>query len=105
MAFGVKLMSRNMGFDLGTANIVVYVDGKGIVLREPTMVAVRSDAKRQVLAVGDSGNDLGMLQYAGVRAAVGNAAAEFLALADLRLPDNEHDGVAWLLERLARGAL
>ena len=42
-----------MGFDLGTANIVVYVDGKGIVLREPTMVAVRSDARRQVLAVGE----------------------------------------------------
>lgn len=53
MALGVKLMSRNMGFDLGTANIVVYVDGKGIVLREPTMVAVRSDTKRQVLAVGE----------------------------------------------------
>ena len=53
MALGVKFMSRNMGFDLGTANIVVYVDGKGIVLREPTMVAVRSDARRQVLDVGE----------------------------------------------------
>lgn len=53
MALGVKFMSRNMGFDLGTANIVVYVDGKGIVLREPTMVVVRSDARRQVLAVGE----------------------------------------------------
>lgn len=53
MALGVKFMSRNMGFDLGTANIVVYVDGKGIVLREPTMVAVRADARRQVLAVGE----------------------------------------------------
>ena len=53
MALGVKFMSRNMGFDLGTANIGVYVDGKGIVLREPTMVAVRSDARRQVLAVGE----------------------------------------------------
>ena len=53
MGLGVKFMSRNMGFDLGTANIVVYVDGKGIVLREPTMVAVRSDARRQVLAVGE----------------------------------------------------
>ena len=53
MALGVKFMSRNMGFDLGTANIAVYVDGKGIVLREPTMVAVRSDARRQVLAVGE----------------------------------------------------
>ena len=53
MALGVKFMSRNMGIDLGTANIVVYVDGKGIALHEPTMVAVKSDARRQVVAVGE----------------------------------------------------
>ena len=53
MALGVKLVSKNMGFDLGTDNIVVYVDGKGIVLREPTLVAVKSDHRRQVVAVGE----------------------------------------------------
>ena len=51
MALGVKLMSRNMGFDLGTANIVVYVDGKGIVLQEPSVVAINRDTN-EVLAVG-----------------------------------------------------
>lgn len=60
-------------------------------------------APSQVLAVGDSGNDVGMFQYAGGRAAMGNAAEELLALANLRLPDNEHDGVAWLLSHLASG--
>ena len=53
MALGVKLVSRNMGFDLGTDNIVVYVDGRGIVLREPTLVAVKSGHRRQVVAVGE----------------------------------------------------
>ena len=37
MAFGVKFISRNIGLDLGTANVVVYLDGQGIVLREPCM--------------------------------------------------------------------
>ncbi|MCI8524601.1 MAG: HAD family phosphatase [Oscillospiraceae bacterium] len=57
----------------------------------------------QVLAVGDSGNDLGMLRYAGVRAVMANGEAALLELADLRLDDNEHDGAAKLLERLAKG--
>ncbi len=45
--------SRDLGIDLGTANILVYVSGKGIVLREPSVVAVRNDARRDVLAVGE----------------------------------------------------
>lgn len=53
MAFGVKFISRNIGLDLGTANVVVYLDGQGIVLREPCMVAVRADSRRHVLAVGE----------------------------------------------------
>lgn len=52
MAFGVKFLSQNIGLDLGTANVVVYISGQGIVLKEPTMVAVRTDKKNQVLAVG-----------------------------------------------------
>ncbi len=44
----------HIGIDLGTANIVVYVKGKGIVLREPSVVAIdRSKNGRRVLAVGD----------------------------------------------------
>jgi len=41
-----------LGVDLGTANILVYVRGKGIVLREPSVVAI-SEKTKQVLAVGE----------------------------------------------------
>ncbi|MBQ9111989.1 MAG: rod shape-determining protein [Clostridia bacterium] len=34
------MLSKDIGLDLGTASVVVYVDGKGIVLREPSVVAV-----------------------------------------------------------------
>lgn len=44
-------MSKDMGIDLGTANTLIYVKGKGILLREPSVVAINSDAKK-VLAVG-----------------------------------------------------
>ncbi len=35
-----KMLSKDIGLDLGTASVVVYVDGQGIVLREPSVVAV-----------------------------------------------------------------
>jgi len=46
--------SSDLAIDLGTANTLVYVKGKGIVLSEPSVVAVRTDrmAKSKVLAVG-----------------------------------------------------
>ena len=45
--------SNDLAIDLGTANTLVYVKGKGIVLSEPSVVAVRTDgAKSRVLAVG-----------------------------------------------------
>ncbi|MFH1124641.1 MAG: rod shape-determining protein [Pseudomonadota bacterium] len=48
------LFSNDLAIDLGTANTLVYVKGKGIVLREPSVVAVRKDARggTKVLAVG-----------------------------------------------------
>ncbi len=48
----IGLFSRDLAIDLGTANTLVYVKGKGIVLREPSVVAVEKN-KGQVLAVGD----------------------------------------------------
>lgn len=45
-------MSRDMGIDLGTANTLVYVSGKGIVLQEPSVVAIDQD-RRLPLAVGE----------------------------------------------------
>jgi len=46
------VFTMDIGVDLGTANTLVHVAGKGIVLREPSVVAINRDTK-QVLAVGD----------------------------------------------------
>ncbi len=48
------IFSNDLAIDLGTANTLVYVKGKGIVLSEPSVVAVRKDNKgyNKVLAVG-----------------------------------------------------
>ncbi|MTI66698.1 MAG: rod shape-determining protein [Firmicutes bacterium] len=45
------LFSRDMGIDLGTANTLVYVKGKGIVVREPSVVAIKKQ-DNDVMAVG-----------------------------------------------------
>lgn len=52
MAFLAGFFSRNIGIDLGTANTLVYVKGKGIVLREPSVVAIRRDTGT-ILSVGE----------------------------------------------------
>lgn len=48
----MKGFSRDIGIDLGTATTLVYVQGKGIVLREPSVVAIKNDT-HTVLAVGE----------------------------------------------------
>ncbi len=45
-------MGADIGIDLGTAYVLVYVKGKGIVLREPSVVAIREKTK-EVIAVGE----------------------------------------------------
>src|SRR3977135_4500961 len=48
------LLSADMAIDLGTANTLVYVKGRGIVLNEPSVVAIASvKGRKQVLAVGE----------------------------------------------------
>lgn len=50
-------MGKNIGIDLGTANTLIYIDGQGIVVREPSVVAIdKNDGK--VLAVGNSANEM-----------------------------------------------
>ncbi|EKD42683.1 MAG: rod shape-determining protein MreB, partial [uncultured bacterium] len=39
------LFSNDLAIDLGTANTLIYVKGKGIVCSEPSVVAVRSDGR------------------------------------------------------------
>lgn len=45
------MFSKEIGIDLGTANILIYIKGEGIVLNEPSVVAIDEDTKK-VLAVG-----------------------------------------------------
>lgn len=52
MRFLTKYFSRDIGIDLGTANTLVFVKGKGIVLREPSVVAIRRDTGA-ILEVGE----------------------------------------------------
>jgi len=48
------MLSADMAIDLGTANTLVYVKGRGIVLNEPSVVAIAEvRGKKHVLAVGD----------------------------------------------------
>jgi rod shape-determining protein MreB and related proteins len=51
------MFSKKIAIDLGTANSLVYVSGKGIVLREPTVVAVSIDDEK-VVAVGSEAREM-----------------------------------------------
>ena len=53
------MMSADMAIDLGTANTLVYVKGRGIVLNEPSVVAIiNSRGKKKVLAVGQEAKEM-----------------------------------------------
>lgn len=49
--------SRDLGIDLGTANTLVYVKGKGVVVREPSVVAIRTDTNT-IEAVGNAAKQM-----------------------------------------------
>lgn len=51
------IFSKDIGIDLGTANTLVYVQGKGIVVREPSVVAI-DKYEGKVLAVGNAANEM-----------------------------------------------
>lgn len=59
----------------------------------------------EVAAVGDAGNDIALLRWAGLGVAMGNATAEAKAAADLVIDRVEEGGLAALLGQLARGEL
>src|SRR5579872_7438237 len=53
----LPLVSNDVGIDLGTANTLVYLRGKGIVVNEPSVVAVNQKTN-QVVAVGRAARDM-----------------------------------------------
>ena len=57
MGFFSSLMTSDIGIDLGTANILIYVRGEGIVIDEPSIVAMETKSRR-VLAVGNEAKEM-----------------------------------------------
>ena len=53
----MSLFSKNVGIDLGTANLLIYVQGQGIVLDEPSVVALDAETKK-TLAVGKDAKEM-----------------------------------------------
>ena len=66
------LFSLDIGIDLGTANTLVYVRGRGIVINEPSWVAIERDSKK-VLAIGAEAKEM-----------VGRTPANIVAIRPLR---------------------
>lgn len=64
--------NTEIGIDLGTANVLVYTKNKGIILNEPSVVAVNADTK-QVIAVGSEAKDM-----------IGKTPANIIAVRPLR---------------------
>ena len=55
-----SLLTQDLAIDLGTANTLVYTKQRGIVIREPSVVAVQKDSRGriQVLAVGEEAKQM-----------------------------------------------
>ncbi len=53
----MNLFTNDMGIDLGTANVLIYVDGKGVVVREPSVVAMDKNTGR-ILEVGAAARNM-----------------------------------------------
>lgn len=51
------MLARNIGIDLGTVNVLIYIKGRGIVLNEPSIVVVETDTNK-VVAVGKEAYDM-----------------------------------------------
>ncbi len=49
--------ATEVGIDLGTANVLVYIKGKGIVMNEPSVVAINKDTD-EILAVGEEARQM-----------------------------------------------
>ena len=53
----MKLFSNDLGVDLGTANVLIYVDGQGVIVREPSVVAVDKNTAK-ILEVGAAARNM-----------------------------------------------
>ena len=47
------MLSKDIGIDLGTANVLIYVKGQGIVINEPSVVAIETESKKVLSTATD----------------------------------------------------
>jgi len=52
------MLGTDIGIDLGTASVLVYVKGQGTVLKEPSVVAINKDKNDEILAVGEEARNM-----------------------------------------------
>ena len=48
----MSIFTKKLGIDLGTANILVFLPNKGVIINEPSVVAISED-KKKILAIGE----------------------------------------------------
>ncbi len=97
----VAAFGRDLYVTQTAANLLEFLHpdvSKGSALRR--VAALLGVAREEIIAFGDSHNDLTMFAYAGLAVAMRNATPEVRAGADLVAESNEEDGVAAALERL-----
>ena len=86
----------------GVADIEIGSPGADKGLALSTLAETLHVEKREIMAIGDNHNDIGMLRAAGIAVAMGNADEEIKELADLITEDNNHNGAARVIEQLLR---
>ena len=52
------VLSPDIGVDLGSSSVVLYVTGRGLVLREPSLIIVRNDQSREAVAIGEEAREM-----------------------------------------------
>jgi hypothetical protein len=72
----LTMRSADMAIDLGTANTVVYVKGRGIVLNEPSVVAIASVRGRKQVDRGEAAGDPGIGRKRGRHAGLSDRGAD-----------------------------
>lgn len=97
--FGSSVQTlRTLPADVETVSAMA--DKGTALLRLAQTLSIR---REEIFAIGDSGNDVGLLRAAGTSVAMGNATKDAREAADHLTADNEHDGAALAIRRYALG--
>ena len=81
------MLAKDIGIDLGTANVLIYIICEGIVLNEPSVVAIDTDNKKFV-AVGREASEIFGRTPGKVKA---NKPKKDREIADIEITENIHD--------------